>query len=160
VRSCNRLFALAVCLHSGFTEIKDVTSAQYSIPYSIALQLVIGSQDLGHYLDEALWTDRRILDVIKKVRFLPLASAVVDLRHSCAMTDHLKDGTSLDLSVEHPKGSFLNPITTEEALAKFLHLATTVIGQGGAEEIRHAVENIEDMADIGELMELLCEATG
>jgi 2-methylcitrate dehydratase PrpD len=144
--------------HSGFTEVTDVTSAQYSIPYSTALQVVLGSQDLAHYMDERLWKDERILDIMRKVKFEDLPNSDGDARHSCRMTVTLKGGAKHEAFISHPKGSFLNPITPAEAKDKFGALAERVVGARAVERLTQAVDELENLSDVTELLDLLCKS--
>ena len=135
----------------------DCASAQYSIPYSIALQAVIGRNDLDDYMNGALWNDPRIVDVSNRVKFRPNAEAEGDARHACRMTVTLKDGTTCETLRLHPRGSFLDPLSPDDYREKFTSLAERVVGRARTQELIQVVSDIESMHDITDLMDLICK---
>jgi len=45
-----------------------VASAQFSLPFSLALGLLKNDNDLSLYMDSNLWTDPRVLVLARKVK--------------------------------------------------------------------------------------------
>jgi hypothetical protein len=56
-------------LHGGaIYEPHDVASAQFSLPFSLALRLVKDDNSLSNYMDASLWRDPTVLDIAHKVK--------------------------------------------------------------------------------------------
>lgn len=134
----------------------DAASAQFSLPFSIALRAVIGANDLSHYMDEALWRDERILAVADKVQLVVAPEAVGDRRHSCTMTVTLADGRSLETHIRHPKGSIHNPLSQSELHDKFRVMSKELLGPARAGEVIDMVSRIESVDDVSLLVDALC----
>jgi len=79
---------------------------------------------------------------------------------SCRMTMTMEDGTQHVSQVDYPKGSIQNPMNDDELRAKFDSLVHPVLGAGRATEIAAMVQGIEDVADVGQLMQLTSKPTG
>ena len=60
--------------------------------------------------------------------------------------------------VEQPHGAPGDPVTNDEVVAKFHALADRVTDRDRAEAIEHAVLGLENLGDIGELIDLLARA--
>jgi 2-methylcitrate dehydratase PrpD len=143
--------------HGGsMEELKDAASSQFSVPFSIALQAVIGNNDVNHYMNPEMWKDARLTDIAKRVTFTPDATAVDDFRHSCRMKITLKNGAVRETYIPYPRGSFLNPLSDDETKEKFALMATRVVGEARVRELIQAVDNIDKMEDVTTLVDLLC----
>ena len=68
---------------------------------------------------------------------------------------HLRDGRRFASEVLSPKGDPDNPMSPTEVKEKFVRLATTVISESKAHEIARLIERLEEVAHVGELMQLL-----
>ena len=157
IQEINLGVAVRAIEHGGaIVQPTDVSSAQFCIPFSVALQAVLGSNDVFHYTDSALWRDERILNIAKRVTYTPDETAVSDTRHSCRMTVTLKDGATFKKHTPYPRGSFLNPLTAKEAQAKFAVMATRVVGEARVKELIQAVDEIESLQDVTTIADLLC----
>jgi 2-methylcitrate dehydratase PrpD len=153
----NAAVAVRAAEHGGLIfEPKDVASAQFSIPFGIALRAVVGSNDLSHYMDEALWKDSRIAEVARRVTFTAAPEADGDERHYCRLTVTLKNGQKHQAIVRHVRGSFLNPLTQDEVEEKFARLAERVVGSARVSQLIDAVNRVDRMKDVNELVDLLC----
>jgi 2-methylcitrate dehydratase PrpD len=64
-------------------------------------------------------------------------------------------GKSFLQRVEYRKGHRNNPLTPEELEAKFIKLATEVVSETRAREIIHTVRHLEQVNDIGKIIELM-----
>jgi 2-methylcitrate dehydratase PrpD len=143
--------------HGGLIyEPTDVSSAQFSIPYSVALQAVVGSNDLAHYMDKSLWKDDRITNIIRRIRLISAPDATGDARHSCRMSIVLKNGRKHETYIPHPRGSFLDPLPADEIKEKFELLTERVVGGSRVDKIIGAVDDLESMSDVTDLADLLC----
>ncbi len=135
---------------------EDITSAQFSGSFGIALRIIKGSNSFREYNMENI-RDPELLEFAQKVTYvndiemekLPPGSAPTNL------TVKLKNGQVYTKRIDFARGMPQNPLTPLEIEAKFLDLATTVIPEKQAREIIKAVDNLEDMANIQSLIKLM-----
>jgi len=130
---------------------KTYHEAQVSLPYAIAVAFKEGKALLAQF------TDRKLKDP-QLQRIMNLTEITVDDKLprgvSCKMTVTMNDGSRFESQVDYPKGSIQNSMSDDEIRIKFDTLATPVIGEQRAQRIADLVENIEKLADVGELMRL------
>jgi 2-methylcitrate dehydratase PrpD len=77
------------------------------------------------------------------------------LARPAEVTVRTRAGQSYTARMIFPPGSPRNPLGAEELVAKFTTWATRTISPEQAGELRTAVENLEDLADVNELGKLL-----
>lgn len=143
-------------LHGGtIYRPEDVSSAQFSLPFSLAIRFALGSNDLTRYMDESLWHSDRIQKLSDKVHSIADEKAAGDLRHSCDMTVTLKGGKQRHIFIPYAQGSFLAPIDEEQLVGKFRSVAGRVVDDKVLEQIIEMVFNLEQLDDIGTLAGLL-----
>jgi 2-methylcitrate dehydratase PrpD len=124
----------------------NVTSAQLSIPYGVAVALTGGNGDVADYAPEQVARADRMA-LARKVTVAP--SAAMDLlratRHKVpgAVEIRFTDGTAAQEYVEDPKGSRDNPLTDSELADKFRGLTREGLGE--------AAERIVDLVLEGSL---------
>ncbi len=116
----------------------NVTSAQLSIPYGVAVALSGGEGDVGDYTPQQV-ARLDLFELARKVEVSP-SEEMDRLRateHKVAgeVTVEWTDGTTTQEYVEDPKGSRLHPLTTDELAKKFRRLAGSAIGPGPAERL-------------------------
>jgi 2-methylcitrate dehydratase PrpD len=138
---------------------KDITGAQFSSHFSLGLTIVKGSNDFKSYY-EALgnhFSDPGVIDVARKVTVVhdEESEAIYPKTRLGKVTLETTDGQHRIAKVFHPKGSPENPLSQEELHDKFLGLASRVLTNDRAAKVLHAVQNLEQLKDIGELAELL-----
>jgi 2-methylcitrate dehydratase PrpD len=75
--------------------------------------------------------------------------------NNCAVEIEMADGRTLESFCEHPRGSFENPLSRAQIEAKFRTYAKGVISDAQAEEVVAAVNRLEGLASVRQLMELL-----
>lgn len=125
--------------------------AQVSLPYSVAVAFKEGAALLKQY------SNRKLKDA-ELVRLTQLTDITVDNSLprgvSCAMTVTMADGKTFFSQVDYPKGSIQNPMSDDEIRAKFTSLAEPVVGLPRVKRIIELAGNIENCADVGELMKL------
>ena len=134
----------------------DITGAQFSGAFGIALRLLKGGNQFLDYTTENL-RDPEILGLAKKVRFvineelekLPAGSA------PARVTIRLTDGTHHTAQVDYAKGTVQNPMTSEELQAKFRGLASMVLPADRVEKIVQTAGELEELDNIHELGTLL-----
>ncbi|HVC00234.1 MAG TPA: MmgE/PrpD family protein [Candidatus Dormibacteraeota bacterium] len=83
-------------------------------------------------------------------RLIPVRAAIVEIT--------LTDGTRLTERVNHVRGSFMNPMSSEEVAAKARDLITAVLGAAKTSALIDTIYNLEKVNDIRELRPLLQKA--
>jgi 2-methylcitrate dehydratase PrpD len=67
----------------------------------------------------------------------------------------LRDGRTVSRQVDRAKGQPQNPLSDEELVAKYLDCAATVLGPQEAKSSLQMMQQLEDMRNIGELMDIV-----
>ena len=116
-------YKLAVGSHDH-TEIRGVSSAKLSTPYSVALAIVKGCCGYADYNEENL-NDYWIKNLTRKVRIIEdeNLTAQSPAVRGARVIIYLKNGEEYESSCLYPKGEPENPLTQEELEAKFRGLA-------------------------------------
>jgi 2-methylcitrate dehydratase PrpD len=139
----------------------DIMSAQFSIPFGVALAMVDGSNLPKDYIPENL-ERKDLLDFCGKVRVVADTS-MDDLYPDiigARATIEVKGEGEVTEYVKFPKGEPENPMSREALLEKFRSLISTILPEERAQRIETAVEGLEEMEDIRQLTELLSTETG
>jgi 2-methylcitrate dehydratase PrpD len=145
-----------ILLHGGtIYQPKEVIEAQFSLRFSLALRLLKGNNDLQHYLDPAMWSDRAILEIGKKIELLADPTATGPRRFACQMSIQISDGREVRDSLAAPKGSYKNPLTPGELQDKFHRLGRTVLDDERLRSIVASVERIEKAQSVVALSSLM-----
>lgn len=115
------------------TEIRGVSSAKMSIPYSVAVSLVSGKADLEEFTDQYVY-DAEIVSLTKKVVVCAdeKITALVPQKRSAIVEITTFDGSCHTEMVDYPKGEPENPLSDNEIKEKFITLA--VYGDKSSEE--------------------------
>lgn len=116
-------YKLAVGSHDH-TEIKGISSAKLSTPYSVALAIVKGSAGYADYNEDNL-NDYTISDLTGKVCVIEddeLTQRSPGVR-GARVNIYLKNGQSFESSCYYPKGEPENPLSQQELEEKFRRLA-------------------------------------
>lgn len=141
---------------AAIVEPEDITGAQFSGRFGVAVRLLKGGNGFRQYTEDNL-TDPEILSLIHKTRY----TADDDLAKSSKakspvkVTIRMADGTVYEQSVVFAKGTIRNPMTKEEADNKFRELSSVVLPQQRVEEIFEAVAGLEKLDNIQKLISLL-----
>lgn len=146
--------ARPVKLHSGvIVEPRDITGAQLSMHYSLALTVCKKSNNFDTYMDalRSDFKDPEVLEVARKVSIVEVAGDV----NTASLTVQTPDGTTYTEDLLPAKGSPQNPMTDKELEGKFMGLATRVMPGEQAAKIAATVRNLETIKDLRDLTELL-----
>jgi 2-methylcitrate dehydratase PrpD len=134
----------------GGRRIASVLDAQMSVVWSLACILARGRLTLEEFTDAALDEPaiRGLMDRIELV--------VDPAAHGERQTVEIetRDGRRLRDCVETPRGHWDNPLTDGELRAKFLALATPVLGPA-AREVADLVEEVDRPGALGRLLDRL-----
>ena len=115
---CIHTYKLAVEGHDD-KDVDGVSAAKMSMPYSVAVALLFGKAGLEEF-SEALATDKRILDVAKKIDVVADDEFTVLCPQRRAASVEVKTKSGLfSARIDYPKGEPENPLTPEEFNQKF-----------------------------------------
>lgn len=81
----------------------------------------------------------------------------LDLPGSAKVEVKTMDGKTYVKRVEYRKGNRNNPLSQDELETKFIRLATEVVSDSRAHEIMAVVQRLEEIDDIGKIIELMHE---
>jgi len=136
-------------------EPQDTIGAQFSLAFSLAIRLLKGSNDLPLYMDASLWKDSQVLSLARKVHTYALAEAQGDKVFASKVKVTLGTGKAVEGSQDYRRGSPRNPLTTDQRLQKFRSLASAVLSAAQSDKVIRAVDEVEQLSDIGQLAALL-----
>ncbi len=142
-------FQFGMC---GGKAIASRAQAQMSLPYAIAAELQFGKVGLAE-LEEAAWSSPAIESRLERIR-VRIDPGMADEDEPILTlidTDNLRYRTR----VEFPLGSPANPLPDDQLIAKFRDLAGTVLRKPQIDEIENIVLQIDRIADIRGLPNLL-----
>ena len=135
---------------------EEITAAQFSAPFSVAMGVIKGRAGFREYTEENL-RDTEIKALARRVR-LEVDEEVQSLypgKRAVRMTVKLKDGTIYQEKLDGAKGTPVNPMSRIEVEEKFLDLATMVLPRTRAEEIITTVRGLEEVKHFSTFMRLL-----
>jgi 2-methylcitrate dehydratase PrpD len=142
--------------HGGaIYEPTDVASAQFSLPFSLALRLLKRDNDLSLYMNSKLWSDPKVLATAKKVKSYADSKAKGDQNYNTTMEVKLAGGRSFKAFQQYPPGSPLNPISREDLRKKFTKLAGAVLPDQRIEQVIDTVNRLEALENPASLVSLL-----
>lgn len=137
-------------------EPEDITGAQFSAPFTLALFILRGSCGVADYTDANL-CDPEIRKFARRIR-LEVDDEMQSLypaTRAARITVRLRDGRTYQQVVEHARGTPENPLTRDEVQAKFRQLAGAIIADKKIEQIVRIVETLESQQNLVALGRLL-----
>ena len=145
--------------HGWWIPERPLTSigAQMNLGYAAAVALLDGTVMPAQFSEARLDADD-VWDLLGKVRVHldeDLENGPLERLFGTDLTIALRDGTTLHRWIEHPHGGPLDPVTNDELIAKFRTLVGPLLPAARLDAIQRAVLGLEDLADIGELGQLL-----
>lgn len=136
-------------------EPEDIAGAQFSAAFGAAMRLTGSNNGFTAYMGVDL-RDERLLKLARLVEYEEsAASDPLPGSGPAQVTVTLTDGTSFTETVRSARGSYDNPLTEAEVLAKFHDLADGVLGPQDAARLAERVLIVEQIADVNELTRLL-----
>ena len=133
----------------------DTASAQFSLPFSLAIRLLKNDNDLSFYMDPKLWTDTKVLALARRVKSYADPNAKKDQNYNTTMEVKLTNGKSHKAFEPYPPGSPLNMVSRDVLRAKFRKMARAVLTEERIEQLIEAVDRLESYDDVAELIPLL-----
>jgi 2-methylcitrate dehydratase len=136
-------------------------TADHSLPYVISAAVVSGKITPDEF------TEAKIMD--PEIRcMLPRIEVVADEKiesvfprlKAADVEISLMDGSSYSKWVDYPKGDYRAPMNEEELWTKFSSLADPIVSRPRQEEIGEMILNLEQISDMGKLMDKLVSDKG
>jgi 2-methylcitrate dehydratase PrpD len=156
---CNVQPVIYDCLK--YTEPVTSLQGKFSLNYNIALSVINGTVKLEDFDKEEI-TDPRIKDFMKKVH-MTVDMELSEGKYNNGKFDsivkvHLKDGRILEEHTVNVKGDYLNKMNDKEIYDKFYDCAKRALNPEGIDKVKSALNNIEDMANIKDLITTINES--
>jgi len=143
-------------LTGSIVEPSDITSAQFSGRFGIALRLIKGGNTFKEYSEENL-KDRNVLALARKTTMLldEKLETLPNSNNPARVVIRLKKGALYEKTVLAARGSIQNPMTEEEVHQKFRDFASVALPDSRAEAIIDTVSRLDSVENIGQLTQLL-----
>jgi len=142
--------------HGGaIYEPHDTASAQFSLPFSLAIRLLKNDNDLSFYMDPKLWTDPKVLALAKRVKSYADPNAKKDQNYNTTMEVKLTNGKTHKAFEPYPPGSPLNMVSQDVLRAKFRKMARAVLPDERIERLVEAVDHLDGSDVAANLISLL-----
>lgn len=131
-------------------------AAKHSIPYNVAVRLILGHNDLEAYSEDAV-SNPQVQSIARRVsvREDPTLTAMLPDVRPARVEVKLRSGIILTEMVERPRGGFDNPLSKDELEKKFRHLANMMLPSSSVAALEEMVLNLPDLEDITLLTPLL-----
>jgi 2-methylcitrate dehydratase PrpD len=142
--------------HGGaIYEPHDTASAQFSLPFSLAIRLLKNDNDLSFYMDPKMWTDAKVLAFARKVKSYIDPNAKREQNYNTTMEVKLSNGKVYKAFEPYPPGSPFNMVSRDVLRAKFRKLARAVLTEERIDKVIEAVDRLETYDNAAELIPLL-----
>jgi len=131
------------------------TAAKFSIPFVVAVALIRGNVEIGHFLPQSL-KDSEVIKMAKKIRYKfdetlgVFAPAIIEIRTT--------EGRNYSLKADIIHGHPTSPLSEEEMVAKFKDCAKYSkkrLSSTKVDRIISIIMALERMADIREMTAIL-----
>ncbi len=135
---------------------EDVTSAQFSGSFGVALRLIKGENSFREYSEGNL-KDAEVLALARKTRLI-LDEDIGKLPQSdnpAKILIKLKNGNVYEETVAAGRGSVLNPMEQEEIYQKFRRFAQVVLPGRDTEAVIQKIAGLEDLDDVRSLSQMM-----
>ena len=131
-------------------------TADHSLPYCLAIGLIEKDVGIDQFLREQ-WKDPEVLKLMSKIKVTvdPELEKLYPRARPADLEIVTKKGERYRTRVDYPKGDPRNPMTDKEVRAKFGKLAKPLMSEGQMSRIVEIVNNLENLDDVGKLMEQL-----
>ena len=137
----------------GKVEPKTPYLAKFSIPFCVATALRYGHAGLGDFTESRL-KDPEIVALIEKIDIQgdPELGRDYPAQWPARVEVMTSEGKTLKGAVVYPRGDPENPFSEEELLKKFRDITGGLLAPSEARIIIDSVMNLENMSDVGELL--------
>ena len=135
--------------HHAINEPQDMTMAQYSTPFCVALALYLDPMDPRSFSEQSL-NDPKIRALAKTAKVELFKGASSPIAQDCRITLMLKNGKEVSAQGDNFKGTPTLPLTRDELLEKFLKL-TAHRDRAKAQKLFSQLAESEKVADFSTL---------
>jgi 2-methylcitrate dehydratase PrpD len=135
--------------HHAINEPQDMTMAQYSTPFCVALALYLDPMDPRSFSEKSL-ADPKIRALAKGAKIEPFKGASSPVAQDCRVTLKLKNGKEVSAQGDNFRGTPTMPLTRDELRDKFLKL-TAHKDRAKAERLFARLAEAEKVADFSTL---------
>ena len=143
--------------HVGWPYVPDtLTTAQMNLSYAVACAFLDGKVGAEQFTPERL-TDPAVLALAERIQAVPdpgIDARGLSYSHAISMEVHTKDGRRFTAAYDHGRGSEHWPLSDDEIKDKFRDQASRVLSEARVDEIVDAVDHLESLDDITELVDL------
>jgi 2-methylcitrate dehydratase PrpD len=126
----------------------DMTGAQYSLGFAMALRIVRGCAGLEQFSNPANWMDPALLTLADRVSVSAMSVPEGANEMYGDVTVHFRDGSSEHAFVPVPRGFYTNPASTADLHAKFREVTAHQLKPSDAEQMIALVEGADEIADV------------
>jgi 2-methylcitrate dehydratase PrpD len=134
-------------------EVKTGLRGKFAINYVVAMCILDGKLELATFTDEKV-NQPQVQEAFSKVQVI-CDESIPEPGPYCPVTVELKNGTRLTYTAKVAKGHPQNPMTESEVVDKFRGNAKLAIAQKQAEAVITAVGDLENIANVKNLAELI-----
>lgn len=127
--------------------------AKFSLPYSIASQLIRGRVDVSTYAGDAI-ADEEVLALARRVRYEVKEYETFPRALPGGVRIHTKDGRVIGADLDWQRGGPENPMSPDEVRDKYRSNAELALGADDAAGIERAVMSLPELGDLAELRAL------
>jgi 2-methylcitrate dehydratase PrpD len=135
---------------TGKKEPKDGLQGKFSVYHGCAVGLLYGHAGEEEFSD-AVVNDPQVVALRNKVNAIVDNSIKEEAVHVVAV---MKDGSRIEIKVDHAIGSLQNPLTDAQLEGKFSALVVPVLGEAKARQITQACWSLGSMGDVRQLTAL------
>jgi 2-methylcitrate dehydratase PrpD len=136
---------------------QGLVSAQLNLPFCVATLLLEGDVFVDQFTDDVIGNQHRI-ELSRKVSVVEdpaITGRGSNYRHMVRVEVHLKNGVTLEQTVETPRGSEASFVSEADIVQKFKKLATHVVSDAKADEVVNLVLGAEKLARAEQIAEAL-----
>ena len=130
---------------------QTVYQGKFSLQYCTALAFVKKNGNLDTFTEDNLW-DEEVRNLMDRVNIFTddEVNQAYPEKWGSNVKVHLKNGETIELATEYPKGDPENNVTKEDLYNKFMVLSKDIDKQQ-AEEVANNILSLDDIDDLGTL---------
>ena len=124
-------------------------AAKHSIPYNVAVRIVLGSNDLEAYSDDAV-ADPQVREMAQRVAIKedPSFTAMLPDVRPARVEIELSSGEKLQETVERPRGGYDRPLSEDELGNKFRRLAEITLPTESVRELEALLPDLHGQTSL------------
>ncbi len=131
---------------------ESIMAAQFSIPFTAALTLLMDIEDPSIY-NESTLRDENVICLSKKVEMV--SNIEGPGMEEARVTVELKGGKKHSIEIKNPKGNPENPLSRGDVVEKFRKLTRSLLSDKTTEKIIETVRYLDNVANVQDLCDLI-----